>query len=91
MRPTVPSSIVQPPPTPATSNGVATEVARFVNDAFDRFERQVPDLPLEPTIGNRQNVMLAALRLSLLEAREEAGVERNNHVDRRHHARGGAR
>jgi ubiquinone biosynthesis protein len=52
------------------------EVTRFVDDAFGRFERQVPTLPGEPTVGSRQNVMLAALTLSLLEAFEEAGIER---------------
>jgi hypothetical protein len=41
-----------------------SEVARFVDDAVDRFERAIPDLPGEPTIGARQNVMLAALTLS---------------------------
>ena len=57
------------------------EVACFVNDAFDRFERQVPRLPGEPTIGARQNVMLAALTLSLLEILEEAGVERGYAIE----------
>lgn len=54
---------------------------RFVNDAFDRFERQVAGLPGEPTIGSRQNVMLAALTLSLLEILEEAGVERGYAIE----------
>ncbi len=57
------------------------EVARFVNDAFDGFERQAPGLPGEPTIGSRQNVMLAALTLSLLEILEEAGVERGYAIE----------
>jgi len=52
------------------------EVAGFIDSAFDHFERQVPGLPSEPTAGSRQNVMLAALTLSLLEALEQAGVER---------------
>jgi L-2-amino-thiazoline-4-carboxylic acid hydrolase len=57
------------------------EVARFVNDAFDRFEGQVPGLPREPTVGSRQNVMLAALTLSLLEILEESGVERSYAIE----------
>jgi L-2-amino-thiazoline-4-carboxylic acid hydrolase len=57
------------------------EVACFINDAFDRFERQVPGLPGESTIGARQNVMLAALTLSLLEILEEAGVERGYAIE----------
>lgn len=52
------------------------EVKELVAAAFERFERHVPDLPGEPTLGSRQNIMLAALTLSFLEALEEAGVER---------------
>jgi hypothetical protein len=47
-----------------------------VRDTFDRFDRHVPAIPREPTAGSQQNVMLAALTLSLLEILEEAGVER---------------
>jgi hypothetical protein len=53
------------------------DVVRFLDDAFERFEREVPGLPGEPTVGSRQNVMLAALTLSLLEVLEESGVERD--------------
>ena len=52
------------------------EVSGLVNDAFDRFESHHLDLPSEPTVGSRQNVMLAALTLSLMEVLVEAGVER---------------
>jgi hypothetical protein len=52
------------------------EVAGLIDHAFERFEREVPGLPGEPTVGSRQNVMLAALTLSLLEVLEESGVER---------------
>jgi L-2-amino-thiazoline-4-carboxylic acid hydrolase len=52
------------------------DVARFVSDAFERFEHHVLGVPGEPTVGSRQNVVLAALTLSLLEILEEAGVER---------------
>jgi ubiquinone biosynthesis protein len=57
------------------------EVAGFVSAAFEGFERQVPGLPGEPTVGSRQNVMLAALTLSLCEALEEAGVERGYAIE----------
>ena len=57
------------------------DVAGFVSDAFERFERQVPGLPGEPTIGARQNVMLAALTLSILEVLEEAGIERGYAIE----------
>lgn len=52
------------------------EVTGFITTAFERFEQHAADLPSEPTLGSRQNVMLAALTLSLLEALEEAGIER---------------
>jgi hypothetical protein len=52
------------------------EVTELVARAFERFEKHAADLPGEPTLGSRQNVMLAALTLSLLEALEEAGIER---------------
>ena len=49
--------------------------------AFERFERRVPDLPSEPTIGSRQNVLLAALTLSCLEALEADGIERGYAIE----------
>lgn len=57
------------------------EVSGFVRDAFDGFERQVGGLPAEPTVGSRQNVMLAALTLSLCETLEEAGVDRGYAIE----------
>ncbi len=43
------------------------EVAGFVRAAIHGFEARVPDLPAEPTTGSRQNVMLAALTLAMLQ------------------------
>ena len=57
------------------------DAAGFIDDAFERFEREVPGLPGEPTLGSRQNVMLAALTLSLLESLEQAGVERDYAIE----------
>ncbi len=57
------------------------DVVGFLNDAFERFEREAPSLPGEPTLGSRQNVMLAALTLSLLEVLEESGVERDYAIE----------
>ncbi|MEP6463038.1 MAG: L-2-amino-thiazoline-4-carboxylic acid hydrolase [Frankiaceae bacterium] len=57
------------------------EVGGVVADAFNRFARKVPGLPHEPTVGSRQNVLLAALTLSLLEALEQAGVEHGYAVE----------
>jgi hypothetical protein len=44
------------------------QVGDIVDGAFTRFEQRVPDLPSEPTLGSRQNVMLATLTLCSLEA-----------------------
>lgn len=61
---------------PTAGRFTRREVTGFVNDAFDRFERHRPELPSEPTVGSRQNVMLAALTLSLMEVLLQAGIER---------------
>lgn len=61
---------------PTAGRFTRSEVNQIVSAAYSRFERHVPDLPSEPTIGSRQNVTLAALTLALLEALEEDGVER---------------
>lgn len=53
----------------------------MVDDAFRRFGDRVPHLPAEPTAGSRQNVALAALTLSLLEALEHVGVERRYAIE----------
>jgi hypothetical protein len=61
------------------THGDAIEIVRA---AFDRFDAQTPGLPVgEPTRGSRQNVVLAALTLSLLAALEDAGVERSYAIE----------
>jgi hypothetical protein len=57
---------------PAAGRFTRHDVVGFVDATFGRFEAKIPALPAEPTVGSRQNVMLAALTLSLLEALEEA-------------------
>lgn len=57
------------------------EAIALVDATFTRFEPRVPELPSEPTLGSRQNVMLAALTLSFLEALEGAGIERGYAVE----------
>jgi hypothetical protein len=66
---------------PTAGRFTRPEVSAFVRDAFVGFERQVPGLPSEPTVGSRQNVMLAALTLSLCEVLERAGVERGYAIE----------
>lgn len=57
------------------------EAVRLVDAAYSRFVHRVPGLPSEPTLGSRQNVMLAALTLSFFEALMEAGVERRYAIE----------
>jgi hypothetical protein len=57
------------------------DVSGLIDTAFELFERHVPDLPSEPTIGSRQNVMLAVLTLSMLESLEQAEVERGYAIE----------
>jgi hypothetical protein len=66
---------------PAAGRFSRSEIRRIVAAAFLIFDKHVPDLPSEPTVGSRQNVMLAALTLSFLEALEEAGVERSYAIE----------
>jgi L-2-amino-thiazoline-4-carboxylic acid hydrolase len=66
---------------PTAGRFTRSEVSRIVNGGFERFERQVPDLPREPTLGSRQNVLLAALTLSFLEALEADGIERGYAIE----------
>ncbi len=57
------------------------QVNRVVNDAFIKFRSRVGDLPREPTLGSQQNVTLAALTLSFLDALESAGIERHYAIE----------
>ena len=66
---------------PTAGRFTRREVTGIVSDAFDRFERLVPDIPSEPTVGSRQNVRLAALTLSLMEVLVLAGVERSYAIE----------
>lgn len=66
---------------PAAGRFTRRDVTGFVVGAFERFEDKVPGLPGEPTVGARQNVMLAALTLSLMETIVEAGVERSYAIE----------
>lgn len=66
---------------PTAGRFTRREVVGFVNSAFERFERKVPGLPSEPTVGSRQIVMFAALTMSILEALEDAGIERDYAIE----------
>jgi L-2-amino-thiazoline-4-carboxylic acid hydrolase len=66
---------------PTAGRFTRPEITRIVDVALVRFERHAPGLPSEPTLGARQNVLLAALTLSFLEALQEAGIERRYAIE----------
>jgi len=66
---------------PTAGRFTRSQVSRIVNHGFARFDRRVPDLPSEPTLGSRQNVLLAALTLSFLEALEADEIERGYAIE----------
>ncbi len=57
------------------------ETDRLVEAAWANFDRHAPGLPSEPTLGSRQNVVLACLTLSMLEALTTDGVEREYAIE----------
>jgi L-2-amino-thiazoline-4-carboxylic acid hydrolase-like protein len=52
------------------------EVDRSIDQAWRRFQALAPSLPLEPTVGSRMNVKLAALTISLFQVLLDGGIER---------------
>lgn len=66
---------------PTSGRFTRSQIAQIVDVAFSRFEERVPGLTSEPTVGSRQNVMLAGLTLSLLEALEQDGIERRYAIE----------
>ena len=66
---------------PTAGRFTRSQVSRIASHGFERFELHVPDLPSEPTLGSRQNVLLAALTLSFLEALEADGIERGYAIE----------
>lgn len=57
------------------------EVDRLVAAAWANFDRLAPDVPRQPSLGSRQNVLLACLTLSMLEALTAEGVERDYSIE----------
>jgi hypothetical protein len=68
-------------PNPGAGRFTRSDVAQIVQATYSKFDLHSKDLPYEPTFGSRQNVALAALTLSILEALEEAGIERNYAIE----------
>ncbi|MHB8492090.1 MAG: L-2-amino-thiazoline-4-carboxylic acid hydrolase, partial [Solirubrobacteraceae bacterium] len=66
---------------PAAGRFTSTDVDRLLAGAWSDFDSLVPELPCEPTLGSRQNVMLACLTLSMLQALLAEGVEREYAIE----------
>jgi hypothetical protein len=66
---------------PAAGRFTRQEVDRFVGDAWCRFDERVVALPPTDTVGNRMNLRLACLSLSLLEVFLAAGIEREYAIE----------
>ncbi|MHB1568973.1 MAG: L-2-amino-thiazoline-4-carboxylic acid hydrolase [Solirubrobacteraceae bacterium] len=54
---------------------------RLLATAWTKFDRQAARLPHEPTLGSRQNVALACLTLSMLQALLAEGIERDYAIE----------
>jgi hypothetical protein len=57
------------------------EVGRLLKSAWAKFDELAPDLPPEPTVGSRQNVLLACLTLAMLEALGDEGIDRPHAIE----------
>ncbi len=66
---------------PTAGRFTRAEVDRLVDEAWRIFDGRAPWLPREPTIGSRQNVMLAALTLAMLDVLVADGVERDHAIE----------
>lgn len=66
---------------PTVGRFTQVQVNELVGATYEKFMRRVPELPSEPTVGSRQNVTLAALTLSFLDALEDAGIDRGYGIE----------
>ena len=66
---------------PARGRFTRNDVDRLVDEAWANFARFAPRLPTEPTVGSRQNVALACLTLSMLQALQAEGIERDYAIE----------
>ena len=57
------------------------DVDRLLRAAWANFDRLSPQLPREATLGSRQNVVLACLTLSMLQALLAEGIERDYAIE----------
>jgi hypothetical protein len=66
---------------PADGRFTRQEVNLLVTQAWHRFGENVADAPPTGTVGNRMNMRLACLSLSLFEAFPAAGIEREYAIE----------
>jgi L-2-amino-thiazoline-4-carboxylic acid hydrolase len=66
---------------PTAGRLTRSDVDRLLGAAWANFDRLAPELPHEPTLGSRQNVQLACLTLSMLEALTSDGIERGYAIE----------
>lgn len=66
---------------PAAGRLTRADVDRMLARAWSDWERLAPQLPHEPTLGSRQNVLLACLTLSMLNALLAEGIEREYAIE----------
>ena len=66
---------------PGAGRFTRKDIDRLLGAAWANFDRLTPELPGEPTHGSRQNVVLACLTLSMLEALTADGVEREYAIE----------
>ena len=66
---------------PTAGRFTGADVDRLLDATWAHFDGLVSDLPDEPTTGSRQNVMLACLTLSMLQALRAEGVERGYAIE----------
>jgi L-2-amino-thiazoline-4-carboxylic acid hydrolase len=58
-----------------------SDVDRLLGAAWANFDRLAPEVPHEPTLGSRQNLLLACLTLSMLQALTAEGIERDYAIE----------
>ena len=66
---------------PAAGRFARRDVDRLLAVARANFTRLSPELPSEPTLGSRQNVALACLTLSMLQALLAEGIQRDYAIE----------
>jgi ubiquinone biosynthesis protein len=66
---------------PAAGRFTGREVRRLMNSAWERFDSMALDLPAEPTLGSRQNVVLACLTLAMFQTLLDDGIARDYAVE----------